>query len=436
MQQVIWSQITLQQQLNSLKRSELVRDANIVSQVTNIIEQVKAGGDNTLVALTKKFDNVGLDTLLINPMQIASAVDNLDDTLKTAIDKAFNNIQAFHQAQKSSEICVETQAGIKCELKTEAISSVGMYIPGGTAPLLSTTMMLAIPAMIAGCERKVLISPPPVHPAIMYIADLCGVTEIYQAGGAQAIAALAYGTETIKPVEKIFGPGNRFVTQAKSIVAADTTTTTTIDMPAGPSEVLVIADAMANPSFVAADLLSQAEHGVDSQVILVTDSNQLAEQVLGRIQSQFETLSRSETAQTALKSSRVIIVDDLKQAITVSNLYAPEHLIIQTQNAEKLVSQVRNAGSVFVGAYSPESVGDYASGTNHVLPTYGFSKSISSLSLADFQRRFTVQTLSKHGFMNICDTVITLANEEQLDAHALAVEVRKQAIQKELNNER
>ncbi|RYV01478.1 histidinol dehydrogenase [Shewanella sp. OPT22] len=431
MEKVVWSQLSSEQKSTVLLRSQLVNDKALQTNVDNIIQQVRTNGDSTLFELTKKYDGVDVTGLKVDASEITAATEQLSQELKQAIDVAFNNIDTFHRAQLSQTEVIETSPGISCELRTEAIQSVGLYIPGGTAPLLSTTLMLAIPAMIAGCERKVLVSPPPINPAILYIADLCGVDEVYQVGGAQAIAALAYGTESIKPADKIFGPGNRFVTQAKNQIGADNSTTCTIDMPAGPSEVLVIADEQANPSFIASDLLSQAEHGIDSQVFLVTTSQRLASEVENEIAKYLMQLSRRETAIKALKSSRIIIVDSLEQAVEVSNRYAPEHLIIQTDNAQQLVSDIRCAGSVFVGAYSPESVGDYASGTNHVLPTYGYSKSVSSLSLADFQRRFTVQTLSKDGFMNLSDTVIALATEEQLDAHALAIEVRKQTILKE-----
>ena len=435
METIIWSSLNQTQQANALQRCKLVSDNDLVMDVFTLIGQVKDCGDKALIELTQKFDGVSIDQLAITDIAINQASNKINNELKQAIDVAFANIKKFHQAQVNQDTVVETQTGIHCELKTEAIRSVGLYIPGGTAPLISTALMLAIPAMLAGCQRKVIISPPPINDAILYISKLCGIDEVYQAGGAQAIAALAYGTETISAVDKIFGPGNRFVTQAKSFVSSDIYTTTTIDMPAGPSEVLIIADENANPQFVAADLLSQAEHGVDSQVILVTDSQTLADKVKQTLPLQLKQLSRCETAQKALNNSRIIIVDNMHQAAAVSNAYAPEHLIIQSNSPQQIVDMIHSAGSVFVGPYSPESVGDYASGTNHVLPTYGYSKSVSSLSLADFQRRFTVQTLSKQGFLDLSETVITLANAEQLDAHALAIKVRKQAIQSEVNDE-
>ena len=435
MDSVIWSQLTPSQQQQALMRSELVTDTNLLAEVSNIITSVQQGGDQALKTLTQKFDSYTVSELRVDKDYISNAATRIPDELKSAIDVAFGNINKFHKAQDPQNVSIETQAGIHCELRTEPIQSVGLYIPGGTAPLISTTLMLAIPAMLAGCNRKVLVSPPPINDAILYIAQRCGIDEIYQVGGAQAIAALGYGTETIKAVDKIFGPGNRFVTQAKNLIASDNAIPTTIDMPAGPSEVLVIADKDANPYFVSADLLSQAEHGKDSQVILVTTCATFAEKVQQALAQQLTLLSRKQTAIASLNNSRIIVVDDLIQAAEVSNRYAPEHLIIQTNAPDDIVKMIRCAGSIFVGSYSPEAVGDYASGTNHVLPTYGYSKSVSSLSLADFQRRFTVQTLSKQGFLSLSDSVITLANAEHLDAHALAIEVRKQAILEESKNE-
>ncbi|WP_133407020.1 histidinol dehydrogenase [Parashewanella tropica] len=434
MQLLKWSSLDNAEKTAVLSRAELIQSKDVSSQVNAIIEQVISDGDQALRALTSELDNVVIDDLTINQSDIQSAKLQLDDELKKAISVAFGNIQRFHAAQAQETIKVETTKGLECELRTEAIESVGLYIPGGTAPLLSTTLMLAIPAMLAGCKRKVIVSPPPIHPAILSIAEQCGITEIYQLGGAQAIATLAFGTETIKPVDKIFGPGNRYVTAAKSAIASDNRTPTTIDMPAGPSEVLVIADDQANEEFVAADLLSQAEHGVDSQCICITTSQEQADAISNAVEKQLIDLPRKEIATQALSQSRVIVVDNIEQAIEISNRYAPEHLIVQTQSPRELLGSFRNAGSIFLGAYSPESMGDYASGTNHVLPTYGYAKSVSSLSLADFQRRYTVQSLNQQGFLAIADAVITLADAEQLDAHANAARVRKQAILKEQDN--
>ncbi|RLV58406.1 histidinol dehydrogenase [Parashewanella curva] len=431
MQILEWSQLDNAEQLRALSRAELIQSSEVSSQVDDIIQQVISGGDNALKALTSKLDNIEIPQLAVNPLEILSAVEQLDDELNNAIKLAFGNIQGFHAAQAQQTIKVETTKGVECELRTEAIESVGLYIPGGTAPLLTTTLMLAIPAMLAGCQRKVIVSPPPIHPSILAIAEKCGIDEIYQLGGAQAIAALAYGTETIKPVDKIFGPGNRYVTEAKSKIASDNRTHTTIDMPAGPSEVLVIADDQASAEFVAADLLSQAEHGVDSQCICITTCQKKARDIYREVDKQLSKLPRQEIAAQALMQSRIIVVNELEQAVEISNRYAPEHLIVQSQSPRELLSSLRNAGSIFLGAYSPESMGDYASGTNHVLPTYGYAKSVSSLSLADFQRRYTVQSLNQQGFLAIADAVITLANAEQLEAHANAARVRKQAILKE-----
>ncbi|MBE8167134.1 MAG: histidinol dehydrogenase [Shewanella sp.] len=424
-----WSNLTALERNKALLRSDLVMESDVSDQVKQLVEYVKDNGDNAIIELTKKFDQIDIVDLKVSNDALGKAISLLDSKLIDAIQVAYSNIDAFHSAQIKQTIKVETLKGINCELRTEAIRSVGLYIPSGTAPLISTALMLAIPASIAKCERVVLMSPPPINPAILHIANMCGISEVYQIGGVQAIAALAYGTETIKPVDKIFGPGNRYVTAAKSLVAFDNRTTTTIDMPAGPSEVLIIADETANPTFVAADLLSQAEHGEDSQAILITTSDKLAIDVIDSVNSQLVNLSRQEIVKKALINSRVIVVDDNNEAINLSNQYAPEHLIIQTRNPADDLNKIKAAGSVFLGNFTPESVGDYASGTNHILPTYGYSRSVSSLSLSDFQRQFTVQSMTSDALMNLSDTVITLAMNEQLDGHANAIEVRKRFIQ-------
>ncbi|MCL1076825.1 histidinol dehydrogenase [Parashewanella spongiae] len=424
-----WSKLTASEQLKALSRADLVMDTDVSTQVQQLVDIVKKNGDKAVNELTKKYDNLDIENFKVCNDELKNASRLLDNNLIDAIQVAYSNINTFHTAQLQQSIKLETQTGISCELRTEAINSVGLYIPSGSAPLISTALMLAIPAHIAKCERIVLMSPPPIHPAILHIANVCGINEIYQIGGVQAIAALAYGTNTIKPVDKIFGPGNRYVTAAKSIVAFDDQITTTIDMPAGPSEVLVIADEDANPSFIAADLLSQAEHGEDSQAILITHSEKLALDVVDSINTQLANLSRQKIAKKALYNSRVIIVDSIKEAINLSNHYAPEHLIIQTESPREHLKQVRAAGSVFLGKFSPEAVGDYASGTNHVLPTYGYSRSVSSLTLSDFQRKFTVQSLTSDALMSLSNSVITLAMNEQLDGHANAIEVRKRFIE-------
>ncbi|MBT1445591.1 histidinol dehydrogenase [Shewanella sp. JM162201] len=428
MDTVLWSALSADEQRAVLKRSPMVGDVSLGETVKDILDKVRSRGDVALLDFSARFDKVEVSSLRLDDAEIRAACARVDESLKAAIRDARANIATFHSAQKMADISLETLPGVRCELKSEAIDKVGLYIPGGSAPLISTVLMLAVPAELAGCNQRVLVSPPPIDDAIVYAASLCGISEIFQVGGAQAIAALAYGTDSIPAVDKIFGPGNRFVTEAKAQVARDSRAAVTIDMPAGPSEVLIIADEFANPEFVAADLLSQAEHGSDSQVILVTDSSELAAGVSAALSRQLSALPRKETAETALSSSRIIITDNLTDAAGVSNRYAPEHLIIQTQAPRELLKYIRAAGSVFLGAYTPESVGDYASGTNHVLPTYGYSKSVSSLSLADFSRRFTVQELTAEGLSRLGNTVMPLAGAESLDAHKNAVKIRLDAL--------
>lgn len=429
MQILNWQSLSKAERKNALSRSPLVSEDNLEQNVKEIVNTVLALKDAALLSYSQKFDGVSLTELKLSTDDIETACARVNEDIKQAIAQAMANIESFHQAQKFEPISIETQDGIRCELRTEAIEKVGLYIPGGTAPLISTVMMLALPARIAGCEQRILISPPPINDAIVYAATECGITEIYQVGGAQAIAALAFGTESVPAVDKIFGPGNRFVTEAKRLVSQDSRCVVSIDMPAGPSEVLLIADKDANPEFIAADLLSQAEHGPDSQVMLVTDSASLADRVNHALVRQLEVLPRKKIAQLALGCSRTLLVSDMQQATMVSNLYGPEHLIIQTEAPRELLSSIRAAGSVFLGAYTPESVGDYASGTNHVLPTYGYSRAVSSLSLADFSRRFTVQEVSAKGLMGLGETVMTLAAAELLDAHKNAVKIRLDSLQ-------
>lgn len=424
MQIIDWSSQTESERSNLLKRSPLIGDNQVEIKVRSIIEQVVLDGDAALSKFNQQFDGVLIDELALSDNEINAAIKRVSPVLKQSIATAMQNIAAFHKTQVFKPIDIETQAGVRCELRSEPIEKVGLYIPGGTAPLISTVMMLALPAKIAGCEKRVLVSPPPINDAIIYAAKQCGITDIYQVGGAQAIAALAFGTESIPKVDKIFGPGNRYVTEAKRLVSQDNRISVTIDMPAGPSEVLVIADGQANAAFVAADLLSQAEHGEDSQVMLVTDCKSMAEQVNIELERQLAKLSRKDIAEKALACSRTFVVNDMQEAAKVSNQYGPEHLIIQTAMPRDVLNHIRAAGSVFLGAYTPESVGDYASGTNHVLPTYGYSRSVSSLSLADFSRRFTVQELTASGLSNLGPAVMTLAENELLDAHKNAVALR------------
>lgn len=422
-----WQTISTQQQKDALARPAIADNALLSTQVANILSQVKTQGDKAVYALTEQFDGIALSTLLITNEQVKQAELALNDKRLKAISTAYEQIKRFHSAQTTKDIFVETCPGVRCTLKTESIESVGLYIPAGSAPLPSTVLMLGVPAQLAGCKRTVLVCPPDkkglLANEVLVAAALCGITEIYTVGGAQAIAALAYGTETIPAVNKVFGPGNRYVTEAKKQLSQQVPGFT-IDMPAGPSEVLVIGDAKANPAFIAADLLSQAEHGADSQVILLTDSEQLIKDVADELDKQVQLLSRKDIALQALKQSRLILTKDLSQAVEVSNRYGPEHLIVQTENPQPLLTNLRNAGSIFVGAYTPESAGDYASGTNHVLPTYGYSKVISSLSLADFSRRYTVQEISKAGLQNLSECIIELTNAEGLDAHQRAVTIR------------
>ncbi|MDD8058146.1 MULTISPECIES: histidinol dehydrogenase [Shewanella] len=429
MQILDWASLSKVEQQQTLARSPLIGDASVEQGVRDIIEQVNSQGDAALISFNKRFDGVELTKLALTAEQISAACNRVSDDVKQAVAQAVANIETFHKAQVFNGVDIETQAGVRCELRSEPIERVGLYIPGGTAPLISTVMMLALPAKIAGCEKRVLVSPPPINDAIVYAANVCGITDIFQVGGAQAIAALAFGTESVPNVDKIFGPGNRYVTEAKRLVSQDSRVSVSIDMPAGPSEVLVIADKDANPAFVASDLLSQAEHGVDSQVMLVTDSVDLANAVNQALTEQLAKLSRKDIAATALECSRSIVVSDMSQAAKVSNLYGPEHLIIQTAAPRDVLRHIRGAGSVFLGAYTPESVGDYASGTNHVLPTYGYSRSVSSLSLADFSRRFTVQELSQAGLQTLGQSVMVLAENELLDAHKNAIAIRLASLQ-------
>ncbi|HDR1038395.1 TPA: histidinol dehydrogenase [Pasteurella multocida] len=421
MQTLIWNTLNSAQKQAALSRPAQAVGEQITQAVNAIKSNVINNGDKALFELAEKFDKTTLESLVISKAQIEQASQRIATELKQAIQTAKGNIERFHQAQKNQTVDLETQAGVRCQVVTRPIQNVGLYIPGGSAPLFSTVLMLAIPAKIAGCKTIVLCSPPPIADEILYTANLCGVETIYAIGGAQAIFAMANGTETVQKVDKIFGPGNAFVTEAKRQVLQQGTA---IDMPAGPSEVLVIADEFADPDFVASDLLSQAEHGADSQVILVTNCETLAKQTALSIEQQLARLPRAETARKALAHSRTFIAEDLQQCVEISNAYAPEHLVVQVENARNLLPFLDNAGSIFLGAYSPESMGDYASGTNHVLPTYGYTRTHSSLGLADFSKRMTVQELTPQGFKDLANTVMLMAEAEQLEAHKQAVEIR------------
>lgn len=426
-QTINWQETSEQQKTDALARPAIADNALLSTQVANILSQVKKQGDKSLLALTEQFDGIALTTLAVTAAQVKQAKIAITEKRLKAINTAYTHIKSFHSAQKPEDIFVETCPGVRCTLKTEAIESVGLYIPAGSAPLPSTVLMLGVPAQLTGCSRTVLVCPPDKNGQlaneVLVAAELCGITEIYTIGGAQAIAALAYGTKSIPAVNKVFGPGNRYVTEAKKQLSQQVAGFA-IDMPAGPSEVLVIADKHANPAFIAADLLSQAEHGADSQVILLTDCASLIDKVSIELTKQVAVLSRRKIAEQALKQSRLILTKNLSQAVEVSNRYGPEHLIVQTEDPQALLTNLRNAGSIFVGAYTPESAGDYASGTNHVLPTYGYSKVISSLSLADFSRRYTVQEISKTGLTSLAECIIELTDAEGLDAHQRAVTIR------------
>ena len=424
---VNWSLLDEKAKQDTLARPAIADSATLSAQVASILDLVKTQGDKALYDLTEKFDGIALKTLTVSQEQVEAAVKALSPKRLKAIETAYGQIKRFHEAQKHQDIAVETTPGVNCVLKSEAIESVGLYIPAGSAPLPSTVLMLGVPSQIAGCKRSVLVCPPDkdgkLANEILAAANLCGITEIYTVGGAQACAALAFGTETIKSVNKVFGPGNKFVTEAKKQLSQQVAGFA-IDMPAGPSEVLVIGDENSNPAFIASDLLSQAEHGPDSQVILVSYSESILTAVDVELQKQVALLSRCNIATAALEHCRLILTTSIEQAIEVSNEYGPEHLIIQTDNASSLVSKLRNAGSIFVGAFTPESAGDYASGTNHVLPTYGYSKVVSSLSLADFSRRFTVQEITRSGLASLAECIIELTDAEGLDAHQRAVTIR------------
>ncbi|MDH2912652.1 histidinol dehydrogenase [Kosakonia sp. HypNH10] len=425
-----WNSCSEEEQRALLLRPAISASESITRTVAEIIEEVRARGDDALRAFSAKFDKTQVDALKVTTQQIEEASARLGDEIKQAMAVAVKNIDTFHTAQILPTVDVETLPGVRCQQVTRPIDSVGLYIPGGSAPLFSTVLMLATPARIAGCRKVVLCSPPPIADEILYAAQLCGVQAVYQVGGAQAIAALALGTESVPKVDKIFGPGNAFVTEAKRQVS-QRLDGAAIDMPAGPSEVLVIADSGATPDFVASDLLSQAEHGPDSQVILLTPDSEMASRVAQAVERQLSDLPRAETARQALAASRLIVARDLAQCVQISNQYGPEHLIIQTRDARSLVESITNAGSVFLGDWSPESAGDYASGTNHVLPTYGYTATCSSLGLADFQKRMTVQELSREGFAQLASTIETLAAAERLAAHKNAVTLRVKALKEQ-----
>lgn len=412
-------------QWQTLSARPSIENILLTKQVGKILADVKKGGDRALKKYSKKFDAIRLKKLAVTPKELKAASSLLPDTLKLAIAQAIANINKFHEMQRETVTEVETMPGVRCWRKSIPINRVGIYVPGGTAPLFSTVLMLGIPSKIAGCPEVVLCTPPSkdgsVHPAILYAAQQVGITEIYRCGGAQAIAALAYGTETIKKVDKIFGPGNQYVTAAKQMVQRDGLA---IDMPAGPSEVCVVADGTSNPEFIAADLLSQAEHGPDSQVILVSTDEDMVQRSIDAMEQQLTVLNRSSIATKALVNSKALVFGTTQEAMDFVNLYAAEHLILATENALELAGQVTQAGSVFIGHYSPESAGDYASGTNHTLPTNGYASAYSGVSVDSFVKKVTFQQITEKGIGLLGPTIIAMAEAEGLDAHAHAVRVR------------
>lgn len=412
-----WSQLLKRPAINAI---------DLEKKVGKLLEKVRLKGDKAVRKFTREFDGVKLKDLRVSPIEIQQAGEYISDDLKNAIAQAASNIKRFHAAQVQQPEVIETMNGVKCWRRSVGIERVGLYIPGGTAPLFSTILMLGIPAAVAGCKEVILCSPPDkngqLHPAILFAASMVGITTIFKCGGVQAIGAMAYGTESIPKVDKIFGPGNQYVTCAKQLIQKDGIA---IDMPAGPSEVAVYADHTSVPAFVASDLLSQAEHGVDSQVLLVTTEKEIAEKVKEEIELQLNQLPRKEIAAKALQHSTSIVLEDRNTALELLNQYAAEHLILSCDQPNELALQVINAGSVFIGNYSPESVGDYASGTNHTLPTNGYARAYSGVSVDSFVKKITFQELTPEGLEGIANTVVLMAEAEGLEAHAQAVRVRR-----------
>ena len=419
-------------QWQELLKRPVMNTESLFGTVQGIIDRVKAGGDEAVLQYEMQFDKVSLSALVVSSEEFDEAENLIDEELKAAIRLAAGNISAFHAAQRFVGKKVETQPGVTCWQKAVPIEKVGLYIPGGTAPLFSTVLMLAVPACIAGCREIVLCTPPgkdgKVHPAVLFAARVAGVQRVFKAGGVQAIAAMAYGTESIPKVYKIFGPGNQYVTAAKQLVSLRDVA---IDMPAGPSEVEVLADATANPVFVAAGLLSQAEHGVDSQAVLITTSKELQQAVKDEVERQLDLVPRKEIAARSLANSKLIVVKDMEEAVEMTNAYAPEHLIVETENYMAVAEQIVNAGSVFLGALTPESAGDYASGTNHTLPTNGYAKAYSGVSLDSFIRKMTFQEIKPEGLCKIGPAIEVMAANESLDGHKNAVSVRLDAVRRD-----
>ena len=418
------------EQWNELAKRKTVATADLNETVKAVFNDIQKNRSKAVKKYTSYFDGVSIENFAVTPSEIENAVAQIPTELKNAIQVAADNISKFHSSQKEIPTKIETTSGVFCWRESRAIDTIGIYIPGGTAPLFSTVLMLAIPAKLAGCKNIILCSPPDkngnINPAILYAAQLTGVTQMYKVGGIQAIAALTFGTDEIPKVSKIFGPGNQYVTAAKQYAQQ---LGLAIDMPAGPSELLVIADETCDPEFVASDLLSQAEHGGDSQVILVTNSEEIVSKVIEAIENQKAVLPRQATVEKALENSRALVFEDIKTAIEFSNFYAPEHLILAIENAEDKIEFIENAGSIFIGNYSCESAGDYASGTNHTLPTNGYAKNYSGVSLDSFVKKITIQKLTSQGIQNLGPTIEIMAAAEQLDAHKNAVSIRLKKLQ-------
>jgi histidinol dehydrogenase len=422
-----WSSLSSAERAAALRRPAQQDTRELHRSVQATIDAVRSRGDAALRELTQRFDGVLLEEFAVSSAEFAAARQQLSAVQRQALQRAIDNVRRFHEAQRDEPISLETSPGVRCERHYRPIDAVGLYVPAGVAPLPSAAIMVAVPAAIAGCPTRIMCTPPrrdgAADPAVLTVAELCGVTRVFKLGGAQAIAAMAYGTESVPKVSKVIGPGSAWVTAAKMLVANDPEGAA-LDLPAGPSEVLVIADGNARADFVAADLLAQAEHSSDAQAILVTTSLELAHRVLAELRAQMATLTRSDILREAIASSRCLIVSSLEEAFAVSNDYAPEHLIVHVVNAREWLPQIRNAGSVFLGPWTPETMGDYCSGTNHVLPTYGFARAYSGLSLTDFVKRITVQELSVAGLRDLGPTAVTIADLEGLDAHANAVRIR------------
>lgn len=433
-----WDSLSAPERAEALERPVVHSRSDVETIVREVIANVRAGGDAALRAYTRRFDGVDVDALAVSGQEFARARRALSSGQVTAIERAIENVERFHRAQPLGPLDLETSPGVRCERIFRPIGAVGLYVPAGSAPLPSAVVMLAVPARVAGCPRRVMCTPPDrggaAHPAVLVAAELCGIKTVFKAGGAQAIAALAYGTATIPKVDKIFGPGNAWVTAAKQLAAGDPQGAA-CDMPAGPSEVMVIADESARAEFVAADLLAQAEHDVNAQAILVTDSAALAQAVSAAVDTQRTALSRHAILEKSLAASRCILVGDLDTAVEVANAYAAEHLILQVRAPRDVLPKIVNAGSVFLGAWSPEPMGDYCSGTNHVLPTYGYARAYSGLSVLDYLKRITVQELTPAGLLGLGPTAVTLARIEGLDAHAAAVNRRLDALRADESGE-